>query len=1221
MKHKTMIIGCGGSGIQTLIRLNAMFAGNRNCIDDMYENLIYITVDTDDKDTRQLEEAVKDQMGGVKPPLIHSFFLPGNGKFPTLESIVNKYFDDEKRGKKSPEGGYERLKEFWWHCPNENGELGKGEPFRGYRLDRFIDGASQCGAASFMATWANLPKFKREMEDVCDRTLRRERTSDPWNIYIVAGTAGGTGRGCWWLVAYKIYQCLVEILPEGSVNVPKGIFFDASCFDSLDDDRPIDAIRKKINSLTAYSELSVWLELTKRNKGYNLSLPNLASPDTSTETDVLHVRERKKGGLGVEKSPVRSAFIITRKNQDGVALKKHEEYYEMAAAALYAMIAEKSVASSNNNRPEPIGSFSSCTFELDTNRLNLFLKNEVQRIFAKSLNAHSVTGDEMDKDADKLIGNPKGTFDANDIQNDDNCFFAQTGFDASDNIATVVLQGGTSSRPLPTLMQDICKNLLRDQKDKKGNKTGVQEFAYTDKFVSLLEDAQDPKKAQGFASSALSLEDPEFNINDILDKWSPAGRKWTLNSDELKKAITDTILYSFTCGGENSASLGRALAVATKLKNYFECSYYNLTGDVRIPVGKSYLSSIKKAQEDFNELINQMAADNPLFAFGTPFQKDEIKNLREQFQVFMRCAVFFKLQKPLTRKFEDAVTFVDKIIKSLNDMMTLLEDVENCFDRKLCEKFGTNFTRVDVYNELFVRDDNDTILASLKPSNSSQNVFHRVLMPIMDPKDVENLIKSSKRVLSSDAIKNTLTEVFNDFVNNKYKSVESAIDNGLLESIMSLIENNVFFDEGTFSTTFTFEKILKNNIEKWNRLLQQRDTDDLRDRFARYLGVRRDNEGYTKDPKNNGDRLVYHKVVKCIVFDMLASCKPWLSATDDELLLTQDKVLLLPFSLSKKIGTSNNTLLAESDFTDDKNFKTVKLVHPGQPDGKSLPTDRIIAYVGFQIGSESGTVKELMEAITSLEYWADASIKNRMVLTESKEGRAFFVQGEDNEWEENNYAAGFVSPIFLNNEELSSLRWKPWGDGNQQDIAGETEQQVNSALLYALLGNGLAPESSVFKTLSEYGVQLPLLVMGGEGRKPEEFSFTRRQYVWKDGDEKPKDTSDPQWKKAGEALENSLDNTYRYLQGLGRPAKDVPLSKIAQDRVEGKAKREAILKERNGFETFIRPLLGIAKYRELVDALNEWIIKQSESASTADRAFWEKLQKALNAELEKPKKS
>ena len=801
MENKTLIIGCGGSGIQTLIRLNAMFAGNSNCIEDMYEDLVYITVDTDKKDTSKLEAAVKDQMSGANPPLIHSFFLPGNSKFPTLESIVITYFNDKKRKMDIPDG-YERLKEFWWHCPNEEGEPGKGEPFRGYRLNNYITGASQCGAASFMATWLNLPKFKREMEKVCNESLRRRNSGGSWNIYIVAGTAGGTGRGCWWLVAYKIYQCLLEILPDGAVNVPKGIFFDASCFDSVDDDGPVDAIRKKINSLTAYSELSAWLELTKRD-GYQFSLPDLSSPDNSTESDVVHVRERSAGGLGVEKSPVRSAFIITKKNQDGVSLENPQEYYDMAAASLYAMIAEKSVASASNNRPEPIGSFASCTFELDTNKLNLFLKNEVQRVFAKFLSSHSVAGDEMDNDADMIIGNPYSAYDENSTQ-DNECFFAKTGFDASDSIAEVVLRGVSTSRLLPTLMQDICEGLLRNQKDKKGNDTGEKEFAYTPKFVSWLE-AQDVKKAQDYASRALLLE--ELDINDILAKWSPAGKTWTLNINELKKKINDTILYSFTCGGDKSASLGRALAVATKFRNYFEFSYNNLTGNgkkILIQVENSTISSIEDAQRVFKAIIQRMASDNPLLAFGTPFQKNEIKNLRKQFQTFIRCAIFFKLQNPLAKKFKDAVTFVDKIIASLNDMMTLLEDVEKCFDVKLCNTFDNRLTRSGIYEELFVRDDNDSILASLKPSNSSQNIFHRILMPIMNPKDIEDMIESSQRVLSSDTIKNELTEVFNDFVNKKYKSVENAIDSGLLDSIMTLIENNVFFDERTFSTTFNF---------------------------------------------------------------------------------------------------------------------------------------------------------------------------------------------------------------------------------------------------------------------------------------------------------------------------------------------------------------------------------------------------------------------------------
>ena len=58
MSRKTLLIGCGGSGITTLKRFNEMLAGNRQWRDRLWEEVSYLVVDTNVDDTQDFFDAV-----------------------------------------------------------------------------------------------------------------------------------------------------------------------------------------------------------------------------------------------------------------------------------------------------------------------------------------------------------------------------------------------------------------------------------------------------------------------------------------------------------------------------------------------------------------------------------------------------------------------------------------------------------------------------------------------------------------------------------------------------------------------------------------------------------------------------------------------------------------------------------------------------------------------------------------------------------------------------------------------------------------------------------------------------------------------------------------------------------------------------------------------------------------------------------------------------------
>jgi hypothetical protein len=199
---------------------------------------------------------------------------------------------------------------------------------------------------------------------------------------------------------------------------------------------------------------------------------------------------------------------------------------------------------------------------------------------------------------------------------------------------------------------------------------------------------------------------------------------------------------------------------------------------------------------------------------------------------------------------------------------------------------------------------------------------------------------------------------------------------------------------------------------------------------------------------------------------------------------------------------------------------------------------------------------------------------------------------------------GYVSPLFVNDSALSALRWKPWAPKETIDATKERDKQICTALLYALLGNGLDADDPQQKTLVErFNWQLPLIKMGGA--KSEDFNYTRDPLVWKRGKGAPDGT--PAWQPE-EKLVTSIDNVFNYLLGNGKPGLEGRFQEEA--KAKGRSHLEHLTLEVGVFNKNIRPVIGEDAYTALAEARNNWFVAQYRKASKSDQVFWRKLQEA-----------
>ena len=152
---KTLLIGCGGSGIATLTRLNELLSSNPNFRSDVRENISYLLIDTDRGALDGFEATIEAQMGGRGrnlPAIAKAHITEGLSH---LNDVVGKYFD------KFEGETLEEMKKHWLYSPD-------GKPFRATHIGDVTAGAGQCCQVSYLATWNYMRKLNEKLETLWD---------------------------------------------------------------------------------------------------------------------------------------------------------------------------------------------------------------------------------------------------------------------------------------------------------------------------------------------------------------------------------------------------------------------------------------------------------------------------------------------------------------------------------------------------------------------------------------------------------------------------------------------------------------------------------------------------------------------------------------------------------------------------------------------------------------------------------------------------------------------------------------------------------------------------------------------------------------------------------------------------------------------------------------------------------------------------------------------
>ncbi|MBC8523714.1 hypothetical protein H8D29_07280, partial [PVC group bacterium] len=376
-----LFVGFGGSGGKTLARFAELATQNNEWAKKAAKEIYFLLCDTDQSELEESHAAITKSFKNINPKPVIKVLQLGDG-IPSMESHIAQVFRD------TDSDGIDRLSKHWW----VNDE---GIPFKASALAMPpANGAGQCPAVAHFLAWNKSPELKSLINDIIQEILTRTATgggAPNVAVTFVASLAGGTGRGCWPLLALMLRE---ELRQRKHHCFPQGYFFDQSCFQQVMAANPGQTSQLMVNSLTGLSELIAWIRNDSPDvqNPIEYTLPHMRNPQESSQ-DVIDIQLDNFSADAKGKSPLNHAWMIFRESKSG-ALAKTEDYYHMVASCLYTQAAT-GIASREANDRMAFGSAGAAVCRIKIREIREYLKNKTISQLCKNLQSPD-SGDSID---------------------------------------------------------------------------------------------------------------------------------------------------------------------------------------------------------------------------------------------------------------------------------------------------------------------------------------------------------------------------------------------------------------------------------------------------------------------------------------------------------------------------------------------------------------------------------------------------------------------------------------------------------------------------------------------------------------------------------------------------------------------------------------------------------------------------------------------------------
>ncbi len=979
----SLVVGCGGSGITTMTALNRLLAENPQMRTRIHRDIFYIAVDTDAAELQKFKANVQKQMCGAKMPLIKTILLSKDVNI--LNSIIYPSFVKpfSNTADEETQKGLERLKQNWWFDDD-------GSPFCAPQVSNLLKGAGQCPPASYCLAWSKLGEIENAIKDIIS-AIKLRGNSDPTilstlNLFVIAGLSGGTGRGCWNLITFKIRQCLEA---EGVQIPPVGIFFDANVYKNICKAHPQERNSILVNSLTGLSELSCWMN-AGQNRGdskYVFRLPDMRHP-AHEDTDVLKtdVDINPKAG-----APVNSAYLICGESKSSVLLE-NTQYHEMAGAGLYAMIMNSQIARQGVNNSNPYNSFAATTFEIDALRLQRYFETIAQGVALDRLKA---CNDDVNERVDKFL---------------DEVPMAVSVHDKTD-----LLPNGESG----TLIQLASAELLAQCKGALGS---------LQKNLAEMSPAEAEEEAVSSVKSILASVNEKMittAVNRAIEK--------KLNGVSPREKVKEYVDIIFKGERKEGWSVGRVRKFMDALRNKIIAARRgsiegftlpNPSGEGKVGPSDWIVSKVSElSKRTFGEKLKG----------GSPFNPSEIKELisvsGKSFSGSIPESILFasydQMMKAIETYFKQAMEYIASLVDACDRFTKICDKAKTILEKDAPLAAGGKVDD-DPFKLLFASPDD--VDSALPPMDSPTLFYHRVLKPIFkDEQAVRDLLLEGDNLHIDNGVNEFVRQAIdpNNGALLQLASVDADVsaESNFTKQLIEVVCGNVGINDMFLEREFTFYRVLERNIDFWNKRIRQLGSNSTRraelfEKFEKLLGATPE-----KDPISGYFQLpTVDDLILSISASMARSCSPWW-ITDVE---PQEAQYTVKVFLPEAQSRFKNAYTFAQQLQDSLSFAQVEVAWADDKSAGVTPFS-VIAFTANCVPqlteADINNGKHPLDKIRSLDYYHDAEVSKWLGWAEDPSGRSIF------EVRYNNKGIGFVSPIFVKEKKLADARWRPWFHG------------------------------------------------------------------------------------------------------------------------------------------------------------------------------------------------
>ena len=1213
---KTLLVGCGGTGIKALMSFNRQMAGDAERRYRMWEDVSYLVIDTNRDDIAEFESGIAQGMESVNGrnirPIYKTVHITNSNAL--LNDIVHKYIINQK-----DEDKLVRLRKNWWFDP-------EGTPYTAIHRRDTASGAAQCPPISYMFMWDYLTTLETVVDNLLDDIYaRNNETHSPLEdlqVYLIAGMSGGTGRGTWNLVAFKIRECILRRIPGARVDLP-AIFLDSSCYTALTPNSTEKNLSKKVNSITGFSELSAWLAIRDVKKCYDYSLPALVPPKSSNKmhvalsgmTDVIHVHSTTNDPY--LQSPVRYAYLVFGNNgrQKLYVGQDRNEYCEMVGVALYALVAHSHQFKGDFcNGMLKLCSFGAVSAEVETVELRNFFNSEIRRVKIEELRK-----DVGDDDSDLYNKQLCRDFKLGQKTEVNEGYLSALSGEESDNTEIIGLLMGkirAIKKPLdPTILR---KNVFKKQQ----HKLVKEQMLASLKLAKVNPDVVKEIIGKLLNDWSASLE-AKHKVQDESDSHEISKEEKKVVANPITRYLWQLVLKAYRFN--DNPSVARAILCVDSLSSSIDDTIK------RLPEFDDGSAALMADCLKFSK--NQWLVEDWKL-FPNPYNESEMQTLTENLMQVYANDMYLSIREPLIELLNEAKAALKNWRKMLGVVDGCLQSAALRFERQtndLC----TGSTTESAYNRLFVKTDMASIDASIPTGTETAKQIRRVFKPIMSREDIRVLLanKDISHVGATkieEYVKEALCKLF---AKSTGKPTDDDIEN-LTSGFENLFHSNVSIKTAQLDAKFTLEEVLRRNIVYWNKKLDDvhnigPDAErELQDRFRTYLGLRDDKTDRGRYDYVETEKGVPHMLLERsqgvegigpegvknrLPVSLMVNCIPWvLFDREDERLGVENlqQTILLPYKLDLaarekikveiKRGSGNDTAIGVMD--------------PSENAGRLNPADRIVAFSSFYVPMASADQSFFDRVVSLQDDLRDTGVLQRVSLAESPDGLGYLGYFEPNpEFERNpksgrfverTIGLGFTSPVFVEEPELANRRWRPWKTAvDEAEEKNRSDNFVYEVLAYAFTCSGMTANSPLMVELSNEGWSFPLLKRSSKAKtqKSGKFVLVRKALGVPDGEV-------CEWDANDQLPCTGITQIVNWLMGKGIP----DANGVADSRVtaQGVAVFKRMAAEKAFFEENIIKNLKPANWTSVAKQRRDWIAAEASTKTPildCDRETWKKI--------------